>query len=1032
MMRSNWRAPPRPVLALAIAVACLSFAPGGAPAESAEVAARASLEEIRHWNQVGRAGEAEAAARASLIETERTYGPESAEVAEILDELAVSLRRGGKGGEPEALEVCERALRIKDRIFGVKDARYATSLYNLGLLRFGRKDYERALSMLEETLEIRRQALGSNHPDVAKSLLALGSVHHDLGNYAKGLALTERGVAIEETALGPANPERAQGLNSLAVAHYSTGDFSGSIPLYEEAIALWERSPTPNQGVIATCCHNLGAVYSDIGDHERAVRVLERALRIREKEFGANHLLVAHTLSVLGAALRGTGDLPRAKACYQRAVKILEIAAPRDSDLGWVRSKLGWVYLEEGDHARADEALRQALRELEAVLRPDHPDLWISLRGLAMVARNRGQVEAARGYYERTLELLRKSSGPRHPDLGRTLAEYASFQLATGDTLAAFDTALKASEINCEHLKLTARGITEQQALLYTATMETGLDVALAALSGTLASRSSDLVRRGWNALIRSRTLVLDEVAERARIVGGAGELLEGAKQLEGARNRLANLLVRESMGGPPERDRALVARAREEVERAEQELAARSATFRRGRDRATLGWDQVVSALPPGSALVSFASYGERGRRSVLAFVMGADRAPHVVALGSADQIDRLIARWRNLAGNPPEGGARDIARAEVACRKEGAALRARVWDPVVSVLSGARIVFVVPDGFLHLLNLAALPSPDAGYLIESPYMIHYVSAERDIVTAAGLPSLGAGLLAVGGASFDGQEVRKSPDPSRTVTLRGVPAQGSNVPRKALLNCENFRSVRFEPLPETISEINAVVELWGGLGETVVLEGDSAGERSVKELLPGKRVAHFATHGFFIDGLCRQPGAVGHTESRGIGGIGTSGTAPSAPRLGVNPFRLAGLALAGANRREKAGPDDEDGILTAEEIASLDLAGLDWAVLSACDTGIGDVRSGDGVLGLRRAFEVAGAGTLIMSLWAVEDKSAGEWMKRLYEGRFRKNLETAEAVREASLGMLKSFRAQGRGTHPFYWGGFVAVGGWR
>jgi CHAT domain-containing protein len=145
-----------------------------------------------------------------------------------------------------------------------------------------------------------------------------------------------------------------------------------------------------------------------------------------------------------------------------------------------------------------------------------------------------------------------------------------------------------------------------------------------------------------------------------------------------------------------------------------------------------------------------------------------------------------------------------------------------------------------------------------------------------------------------------------------------------------------------------------------------------------------------------------------------------------------VNPFRLAGLALAGANRRAKAGPDEEDGILTAEEIASLDLAGLDWVVLSACDTGVGDVRSGDGVLGLRRAFEVAGASTLIMSLWAVEDQSAREWMRRLYEGRFRRNLETAEAVHAASLGVLKSLRAEGHSTHPFYWAGFVAAGGWR
>jgi CHAT domain-containing protein len=261
-----------------------------------------------------------------------------------------------------------------------------------------------------------------------------------------------------------------------------------------------------------------------------------------------------------------------------------------------------------------------------------------------------------------------------------------------------------------------------------------------------------------------------------------------------------------------------------------------------------------------------------------------------------------------------------------------------------------------------------------------------------------------------------------------------GPPARASpgTAYREALPDCESFRSFRFEPLPETIGEIDEITKSWGRTEEVVVLKGPSAGERSVKELLPGKRVAHFATHGFFLDGNCAGSGEADDAGKRGIGGISPLGAPHPAPRVGVNPFLLAGLALAGANRRANVGPSEEDGILTAEEIASLDLSGVDWVVLSACDTGVGEVRSGEGVLGLRRAFEVAGAGTLIMSLWAVEDRSARDWMSTLYDGRFRRNLDTAEAVREANLGVLKSLRAQGRSTHPFYWAAFVAAGGWR
>jgi CHAT domain-containing protein len=140
----------------------------------------------------------------------------------------------------------------------------------------------------------------------------------------------------------------------------------------------------------------------------------------------------------------------------------------------------------------------------------------------------------------------------------------------------------------------------------------------------------------------------------------------------------------------------------------------------------------------------------------------------------------------------------------------------------------------------------------------------------------------------------------------------------------------------------------------------------------------------------------------------------------------------LSGLALAGANRRANARADEEDGILTAEEVASMNLSGVEWAVLSACDTGLGEIKAGEGVFGLRRAFQIAGAHTVIMSLWSVEDRAAMAWMRALYEGRLARKLDTAAAVREASLTVLRQRRASGQSTHPFYWAGFVASGDWR
>lgn len=142
--------------------------------------------------------------------------------------------------------------------------------------------------------------------------------------------------------------------------------------------------------------------------------------------------------------------------------------------------------------------------------------------------------------------------------------------------------------------------------------------------------------------------------------------------------------------------------------------------------------------------------------------------------------------------------------------------------------------------------------------------------------------------------------------------------------------------------------------------------------------------------------------------------------------------FALSGLALAGANHRSSAESGAEDGILTAEEVVSLNLDGVEWAVLSACDTGLGRITAGEGVFGLRRAFQIAGVRTVIMSLWSVDDESTRLLMRSLYEGRLVRRLNTARAVRDASIAVLADRRAKGLSAHPFYWAGFVAAGSWR
>ena len=245
---------------------------------------------------------------------------------------------------------------------------------------------------------------------------------------------------------------------------------------------------------------------------------------------------------------------------------------------------------------------------------------------------------------------------------------------------------------------------------------------------------------------------------------------------------------------------------------------------------------------------------------------------------------------------------------------------------------------------------------------------------------------------------------------------------------------------MQFEALPGSRGEVESVAGLWTKYGTSAgflrTLTGADATERAFKQLGPGRRILHVATHGFFLGEDC-APAVEG---TRSVGGLATaskgavkSNDAEATQRsMPENPLLLSGLALAGANRRAAAGPNEEDGILTAEEVAALNLEGVEWAVLSACRTGLGTVTAGEGVLGLRRAFQVAGVRTVIMSLWEVEDGATRAWMEALYRARLGDHADTPDAVRQASLTLIRERKAQGLSTHPFYWAAFVAAGDWR
>lgn len=388
------------------------------------------------------------------------------------------------------------------------------------------------------------------------------------------------------------------------------------------------------------------------------------------------------------------------------------------------------------------------------------------------------------------------------------------------------------------------------------------------------------------------------------------------------------------------------------------------------------------------------------------------------LVPLGDAACLDDMVRRLTLEAERPAREPGTAPAELLSAWRRVGEELRARAWDPVASLVASARRVFVVPDSALQLVSFPALPVGRDAFLVETGPTIHVLSAERDL---ARRPPAGSasGLLAAGAPDFDIGGVVSS-----TVTLARLEPPGlldrlmSLVPfRGDRAPCATFETLRFARLPAARREISSVAGLWRDLApdaSATELFGADATEGHVKATMPGHRVIHLATHGFRLGEACESDASPGATIAMN------------------NPLLRSGIALAGANHRAQALPGEDDGILTTEEIAACDLRGCSWVVLSACEAASGDARSGEALLGLRRAFAVAGARTVIAPLWPVEDGSTADFIERLYGARLAGSHDTAEAMRRAMRGRLESLRDDGACTHPIYWGAFVAVGDWR
>lgn len=985
---------------------------------------------------------AKLSAQRALEIRDKVFGPRSKEFALSLNNLASVHARADE--HDQAVELFTRALTISEQTFGMDHPQVALMLSNLASALAGRGELDKTGPLFQRALDIRVKSLGPDHPDVAATLFNLALMHKDRSELGRAEALLQRCLTIREKTFGPEHLETIKAVYSLAELYVRMGDHKRAEPMLLRASSAHERAFGPehprsaadqfelanvyllkhellraeqsaaralatrehlygqNHIDVAASLSQMGHIYFEQRDHQKSRRYTERALRMQEELLGPDHPMLSSTLDNLAATVVMSGDYIGAQRLLEHSVAIMERKfGPEHRGLVTSLRNLGLIYSKRGEYDRAEVLFERVLKICERAFGPDSHHVASTLVALGGVYYSRGEYHRAESMMGRVLTIQEKTLGPEHAGTAESLEKLSLLHFALGRTALAVQLKERSSAIKDRDAMLSLAIGSEEQKRAVLEAQQRDTDKAIS-LHTRAAAEDPRASRLALTAILRRKGRVLFEQTSgfsmlREHLTKEDQLLLD---QLTKVQSELASKLLRASMDSHPEQARSdpgilgLDERRRD----IEAEISRRSSTFRAELQPVNVA--DVCNAIPEGAALVEIFRYWPLRARPILkdgfwdapryvAYVVRRDCKVSWADLGEATAVEARVERLRRALARPaldPMAPARE--------------LDAVVMKPLRALLGETRWVFISPDGALNLIPFSALVDEDGRFLVEQ-YSFTYLTSGRDLVRLGTTTWPRQGATVFAGPDFDATPAPQAPQDGRALmdSARAV-APGE------------LSSMTFTPLRGAAEEGHAVRQ---ALTDARLHVGAEATEHALKGVR-APRVLHIATHGFFLprsdggrlDGIHRMPWAP------------TSDLLPPVSSAS-NPMLRAGLALAGANRHFSG---NDDGILTALEASSLDLYGTKLVVLSACETGLGEISTGEGLYGLRRALVMAGAETLVMSLWRVDDATTREVMPAYY-AKLEAGGGRSEAMREVQLAMLQ----RDPGLHPHFWASFIVSG---
>ncbi len=932
------------------------------------------------------------------------------------------------GDYSKAEEYFKQALDLKKKVLGHNEPEdYSIFLNDLGTCRLEMGDYIKAEEYLKQALEIMDSGAGRNSLQYAKALYNLSQIYLTNANSSKAEKYAKQALEIMDSAAGRNSPEYATVLYNLGSTCQSIGDYIKAEEYFKQALEIIGKTLGKSHPEYACRLTPRGMLYHVIGDYIKAEEYFNEALEIIGKTLGKSHPEYIISLNGLARISEVKDDLTVAEQYYLEALELGSSAVVKgDQSLTIKQSvaitldNLATLHYDTGDMALAQTLFHRALEIWHQIQgEKNHPATLRAMKCLGLIYQRRGDYTKAEEYFNEALEISSKAGGD-----SQGLIMMAELKVRKDDQKEALALFNHAAIIDNAMIANIFPVVSDRSRMAY---IERTLRVHLYQFLSFVIqhySSSQEAVHAAADLVLRRKAIGLEAIlSQQSALLGDKyPDLKEKLYQLNNVRDQISQKelsrideLSNVDLAGLNQSLKEL----KESREDLEIELSRNIGEIKLQRLLRSTTIQDIANTLPQGTALIEFIQLHVYNFTSTddrphwkdphyIAFVLRGAKPTDVsiVDLGEVYPIDNLIAKFRRSF--------QDVTyRNTISCC--GYALRKILFDPLLNVISSANQLLIAPDGELTRLPFGLLPLDEGKHLIQD-YSITYLNSGRDLVRLS---------LAHGGGSSD-PVVAANPNfdlkETKSTRLKVEESHSSRTNENEQNEQdipEDLNTIYFPQLEKTQIEGELIGNLLGvkPLTRDEVLESEVRARKS-------PQILHLATHGFFF---ASSPQHIELEElNTSVKKLNRGSRAISTWTKLSNPLLRSCIALAGANTRAKGGElpkEAGDGILTAEDVTSMDLTNTELVVLSACETGLGDVHTGEGVFGLRRAFVIAGAQTLVMSLWKVPDEQTRELMSLFYE-YLLEGQSRSDALRNSQMAMRERYP-----DNPEYWGAFICQG---